>query len=77
MKHLIFYILLSTSLYAFKQPYKPRAKQLCARSHVITKPEKKQGKLFEKPIRFYEMPKYNYKTGFPTLGIDYKIEVRL
>jgi len=73
MKTLLFYILLSTSLCIVKEPYKPRAKELCSRPYVITKPEPKQGKLFDKPIRFYEMPRYKYKPGFPTLGIDYLI----
>lgn len=73
MKHFTFCVLLCASLYAFKEPYKPRAKQLCSRSHTIEKPQPKQGKLFEKPIRFYEMPRYKYESGYPTLGIDYLI----
>ena len=73
MKHFTFCVLLCASLYAFKEPYKPRAKQLCKRSNVITAPQPKQGKLFEKPIRFYEMPRYKYKTGFPLTNNDYMI----
>ena len=73
MKTLLFYTLLSASLYYVKEPYKARTKELCSRPAVINKPEKKEGKLFERSMNMYDMPRYKYKTGFPTLGIEYKI----
>ena len=43
------------------------------RLNVISKPELKQGKLFERSINMYDMPKYRYETGYPLTGNDYLI----
>lgn len=73
MKELIFLLLLSTSLYTVKEPYKSRTKELCSRSNVITQMEPKEGKIFDKPMSVYKTPKYRYETGFPITNNDYRI----
>ncbi len=77
MKALALTIILTTFLTIDKvNGVKDYALEKCERPAKLTTPQLK-GKLFEKPCDTITTEKPTFKTGYPTLGIDYQIQVRL